>query len=307
MPVVDDLAMKEVIGTIVASWGPNLLSRCLVSQAKIYNARPTPFIVAFKVLKSQVLKLKRRVRALEAEVDVLKHECILARSDALEYRRELDTLQYDYYDEIAQNRKYAIASRKDKEKVKLLEYKVEQSERFLLAMVDLKLHEPVLCGAAQSALRGNDAENALIDAILAASTRKVSPWARIIPAVVGRHTPEEYLTAVTLNPQSTKDLCQQLHAKNENRPLDADFITSSISQISDVASETPSESNHEVEPAVLDELLSVLKAGDTTPKAIKHIKRIPATAAQPAEEIFQSISLFKPLVRSSFDSGQRHY
>jgi hypothetical protein len=304
MPGVDELAMNEVLGTIVASWGPNVLSRCLVSQNKIHKAKPTPFMLAFKVLKSQVLKLKCRVRALEAEVDDLKHACNLAHSDALEYRRELDTLHYDYFDKIAQNRKYAISSREDKEKIKLLEYKVNQAERFLLAMVDLKLHEPVLYGAAQSVLQGDDAENSLIDAILAASLRKTSPWARIITAVVGPHTPGKCLSAITFALQSRKGP-RQPHAieiKNKDYPFNVDPIASSISQISDVASEVLSESrDEEEEPAVLDELLAILKAGDTTPKAVKHIKRVVAIEKPPAKEASQSSISFKPLVQSSFD------
>lgn len=304
MPGVDELAMNEVLGTIVASWGPNVLSRCLVSQNKFHKAKPTPFMLAFKVLKSQVLKLKCRVRALEAEVDDLKHKCTLAHSDAQEYRRELDTLQYDYFDKIAQNRKYAISSREDKEKIKLLEYKVDQSERFLLAMVDLKLHEPVLYRAAQSVLQGDDAENSLIDAILAASLRKASPWARIITAVVGPHTPQKCLSAITFALQSRKALCQPyaIEIKNKDHPFNVDPIASSISQISDVASEILSESRpEEEEPAVLDELLAILKAGDTTPRAVKHIKSVVVTGAQPAEEASQSSILFKPLVQSSLD------
>ena len=306
MPGVDELAMNEVLGIIVASWGPNLLSRCLVSQNKIHKAKPTPFMLAFKVLKSQVLKLKCRVRALEAEVDDLKHACNLAHSDALEYRRELDTLHYDYFDKIDQNRKYAISSREDKEKIKLLEYKVNQAERFLLAMVDLKLHEPVLYGAAQSVLQGDDAENSLIDAILAASLRKTSPWARIITAVVGPHTPGKCLSAITFALQSRKGPRQPhvIEIKNNNKdyPFNVDPIASSISQISDVASEVLSESRHEEEePAILDELLAILKAGDTTPKAVKHIKRVVAIEMPPAKEASQSSISFKPLVQSSFD------
>lgn len=305
MPDVDELAMNEVLGTIVASWGPNVLSRCLVSQHKIHHkAKPTPFMLAFKVLKSQVLKLKCRVRALEAEVDDLKHACNLAHSDAFEYRRELDTLHYDHFDKIAQNRKYAISSREDKEKIKLLEYKVNQAERFLLAMVDLKLHEPVLFGAARSVLQGEDAENSLIDAILAASLRKTSPWARIVTAVVGPHTPGKCLSAVTFALQSRKGLRQPpaTEIKNKEYPFNVNPIPDSISQISDVASEVPTELHHEEEePAVLDEMLAILKADDTTPKAVKHIKRVVAIEAQPAEEDSQSSILFKPLVQSFFD------
>jgi len=300
MPGVDELAMNEVLGTIVASWAPNVLSRCLLSQTKIHKTKPTPFMLAFKVLKSQVLKLKCRVHALEAQVDDLKHECNLAHSDALEYRRELDTLHYNYFDKIDQNRKYAISSREDNEKIKLLEYKVVQAERFLLAMVDLKLHEPVLYGAAQSVLQGDDAENSLIDAILAASLRKTSPWARIITAVVGPHTPGKCLSAFALQPR--RDIFQPhsiIEIKNKDYPFNVDPTGSSISQISDVASEMLSETRHE--PAVLDELLAILKAGDTTPKAVKHIRGIAATGAQPAEGASKSSILFKPLVRSSFD------
>jgi hypothetical protein len=216
----------------------------------------------------------------------------------------LDTLHYDYFDKIAQNRKYAISSRDDKEKIKLLEYKVDQAERFLLAMVDLKLHEPVLYRAAQSVLQGDDAENSLIDAILAASLRKVSPWARIITAVVGLHTSQKCLSAITFSLQSRNGLCQPhaIEIKNKDYPSNVDPIASSISQISDLPSEMLSQSRHEEEePAVLDELLAILKAGDTTPKAVKYIQSVVATGAQPAEEASHSNILFKPLVQSSFD------
>ena len=304
MPGVDELALNEVLGTIVASWAPNVLSRCLLSQTKIHKTKPTPFMLAFKVLKSQVLKLKCRVRALEAQVDDLKHECNLAHSDALEYRRELDTLHYDYFDKIDQNRKYAISSREDKEKIKLLEYKVVQAERFLLAMVDLKLHEPVLYGAAQSVLQGGDAENSLIDAILAASLRKTSPWARIITAVVGPHTPGKCPSALTFACQPRKGTLQphSIEIKNKDYPFNVDPTASPISKISDIASEMLNETHHgDDEPAVLDELLAILKAGDTTPKGVKHIKGIVAPGAQPVERASKSSILFKPRVRSSFD------
>lgn len=98
-----------------------------------------------------------------------------------------------------------------------------------MAMVDIKLHEPVLGHAAEAVKEAADAEEALIDAVRVAATKKASAWSRIIPAIVGPRSPEHYLSALMLQ----KDLHESEKVASfwkttaKLDPVNADTITPS--------------------------------------------------------------------------------
>ena len=76
------------------------------------------------------------------------------------------------------------------------DWELNQLKRFNAAMVDLKLHAPVLFNANHAVRNGQPADAALIAAIKEAATKFGSPWAEILPAIVGDCPDEIYHEAM---------------------------------------------------------------------------------------------------------------
>ncbi|CAA7261839.1 unnamed protein product [Cyclocybe aegerita] len=70
VPEITDVAVHDVLGTIISSWTPNRLSRTLLEQVPLPRLTPTQpsvFSLATHVLKAQLVNLTSRLRSLEAE------------------------------------------------------------------------------------------------------------------------------------------------------------------------------------------------------------------------------------------------
>ncbi|KAF8160721.1 hypothetical protein B0H34DRAFT_349592 [Crassisporium funariophilum] len=282
LPALNDLTLSDVLGDIVSSWGSSLFSRALLSRSQSsHKPRPSTLVVAFNVLKIQFLSFKRRIRGLEAENISLEHANKMLRSDAEAREEELSSLRADFYTEKYQTKVFAQHVKADKNKITQLNDKIDQAEKFIMAMVDLKLHEPVLYRAAKAVKEGDAAEDALIDAVKEASTQKLSAWSRIVPAIVGPRTPEHYVSAINLTLKARKDLrkrdkvCEFWKKIAKRDPTNATMVTPSASVLSDAG-----ELVEEVmpKPAVLDELLTALENGDSLLRAKQNVPGIVPTA-----------------------------
>ncbi|KAF8813878.1 hypothetical protein BYT27DRAFT_7083409, partial [Phlegmacium glaucopus] len=165
---------------------------------------------------------------------------MVLRSDSQALEQELSNFRADYYAERFQSKLRVQCARADKDKIVMLNQKLEQAEKFIMAMVDIKLHEPVLGRAAKAVKEGADAEEALIEAVRLAATKKGSAWSRIIPAIVGPRSPEHYLSAINLALMLQKDLheCEKVSSFWKMiamlDPVNADIITPSSSLLSEV-------------------------------------------------------------------------
>jgi hypothetical protein len=109
---------------------------------------------------------------------------------------EFNQLQWNFDAERTKNVKLErIMHTMKSDHIKILtrqDWEMNQLKRFNAAMVDLKLHAPVLFNAAHSVCNGQPADAALIAAIKEAATKFGSPWAGILPAIVGDRPDEIY-------------------------------------------------------------------------------------------------------------------
>ncbi|KAF8973032.1 hypothetical protein BDZ97DRAFT_1912626 [Flammula alnicola] len=280
-PDVGEPDKNEILGAIVSGCGPSLLSRSLLGQVGVYKNKPSAATVAFNALRSKFLQLKRHARALEAENDVLKQENIAMRTDIGVLIDELQSARINYYDEINQRRKDVESAREAEDRLNVLEGKAERYEHFIKALVGISLDNP-LYRAALSVMTNEETEGALVDAILEASKNKESPWARIIPAIVGPPCP--------VNPLST--INHPLHSKEREKasdfrrtqagvpPENVAFVTSIASTVSGIRGEILRE-GCESRPGVLDNMLEALK-DDKWPGGAESI---PVIIPQPALQI----------------------
>jgi hypothetical protein len=264
MPDINGLGLSQTFGSI---WSPNLLSGSLLEHVQSHHPKVSTFVTAFNALRVQFSHLKHRIYGMESENNELRHANMILRSDSQALEQELSNLRADYYAERFQSKVRIQCARADKDKIIILTDKLEQAEKFIMAMVDIKLHEPVLGRAAEAVKEGADAEEALIDAVRVAATKKGSAWSRIIPAIVGPRSPEHYLSAINFALMLQKDLHEREKVASfwksiaKLDPVNANKITPSPSLLSEVGGQ---DVEHSIsEQAVLDEMIAFLTNGDT--------------------------------------------
>ncbi|KII85931.1 hypothetical protein PLICRDRAFT_76349, partial [Plicaturopsis crispa FD-325 SS-3] len=84
---------------------------------------------------------------------------------------------------------------------------------------------------------GQSADDMLVDAIKSAAAQPESPWARIMPAITGPRTPEQYTSAINMTLKARKELSEskalvQFWKKTAQEGDEhADVITPSPSQL----------------------------------------------------------------------------
>lgn len=251
------LVKGDILGALLTSWGPSLISTSLLGHLHTRPQNISGFTIAINVIKAQFTLFRRRIEALEAQNDDLRHDNMMCHSDVGALESELTYLRADYYSELLERRQETRRATEDKEEIKslraeiimqrseimILNEKTAQADIFMQAMRDLNLHDPVLQAAWRSVKDGGDAEEALVNAVLKASSRKDSAWSRIIPAVVGPRSPEHYLSALDLALKARRDLQERKKIsgfwklKAMTDPSNAGTLTPSTSQISDICEE----------------------------------------------------------------------
>ena len=264
MPDINGLGLSHSFGSI---WSPDLLSGSLLEHVQAHHPRVSTFVTAFNALRVQFSHLKHLIYGMETENNELRHANMVLRSDSQALEQELSNFRAEYYAERLQSKVRIQCARADKDKIIILTDKLEQAEKFIMAMVDIKMHEPVLGRAAEAVKEGADAEEALIDAVRVAATKKGSAWSRIIPAIVGPRSPEHYLSAINLALMLQKDLHESEKVASfwkttaKLNPINADIMTPSPSLLSEVGGQ---DVEHSIsEQAVLDEMIACLTNGDT--------------------------------------------
>ena len=264
MPDVNGLGLSHTFGSI---WSPNLLSASLLEHIQTHHPKVSTFLTAFNALRVQFSRLKHRIYNIDTENNELRHANMVLRSDSQALEQELSNLRAEYYSERLQTKVRVQCARADKDKILILSDKLEQAEKFIMAMVDIKLHEPVLGRAAEAVKEGADAEEALVEAVRVAATKKGSAWSRIIPAIVGPRSPEHYLSAINLALMLQRDLHEREKVSGfwkaiaKLDPVNINTITPSSSLLSEMGG--PDIEHSVSEQAVLDEMIALLATGDT--------------------------------------------
>jgi len=305
MPDINGLDLSHTFGNIASSCSPNSLSGSLLEHVQAHHPKISTFITAFNALRVQFSHLKRRIYGMETENNELRHANMVLLSDSQALEHELNNFRADYYAERFQSKVRVQCARADKDKIIILNDKLEQAEKFIMAMVDIKLHEPVLGRAAKAVKEGADAEEALIDAVRAAANKKGSAWSRIIPAIVGPRSPEHYLSAINLALMLQKDLHEREKVSSfwktiaKLDPVNANTITPSSSLLSEVGGQ---EVEHSIsEQAVLDEMIALLANGETLSRKSEFIQPVVAYSADvvASESILTEDKVFEHAVAST--------
>jgi hypothetical protein len=183
MPDVNDCSVHEVIGTIISSWCPSFLSYSVFGQAQLQKSR-TSFSAVITVLKFQFIRLKNRIRSLEAENESLKHANSVLQSDVAALERELSDLKAEYCHLTSERMQMADCAERGQQKLRALTSDIDNAQNFIMAMIDINLHESFLRDAAESTLKdGQHAEEALIKAIARAADNKGSIWSRVLDGI----------------------------------------------------------------------------------------------------------------------------
>jgi hypothetical protein len=158
------------------------------------------------VLKTQFLALKRRVYVLEVENDSLKLANGALQSRIASFSGDLSRLRADYNTSLCDRKKLALAAEQDQQKIRALTCDIDNAQQFIMAMVDIKLHENFLHVAANETMaNGEDAEKSLANAIAQEADREGSLWSRILSSVVDIRSTNSFSAAVDLA-LHTKDL-----------------------------------------------------------------------------------------------------
>lgn len=177
---------------------------------------------------------------LEAENNNLRTSARTWSADFATLKAELKNARGDLYAELHKDVHHRRQMKIDEEEIERLDEKLIQYERFLGLMINLGLHHGVL-GKAHVALRaGQDADEALVDAIKEAAAVPGSAWSGLIPAVVGLRTQDEYLSALSITLQTRQELreCKKIAkfwkrtAKEDSK--NTDTVTPSASNISSI-------------------------------------------------------------------------
>ena len=269
------------------------------------NERVHTLVVENRQLKSNSANskagLNKRILALEYEISRLR---CTDRIDSLQVERvqlnstiqvllhtttelsnEASTLRCELYDTIRQKTHFQRVAQETEEELQELQQKLVQFSRFIGLMVDIGLHEAVLARACTALREGDDADDALIDSIKEAATKPESSWSKIIPAVTGPRTPDEYLSAINMTLKLRRELKDSRkiakfwkRSAKEGPEEHVDTITPSVSNISSIH-----ETLNEQRQNQVDDLLARLRSG-TYRSRCKNTEFKVTGAAVPSED-----------------------
>lgn len=184
LPDVNDVSLQEVVGTILASCCSSLshTSRKHFSEGHKFRS---PVFIALMVLKSQFLALKRRAYTLEVENNSLTLANGALLTKIASYSDTISRLQAENKTLLVDRKKLTLVVEHDQQKIRALTSDIDNAQQFIMAMVDIKLHENFLHVAANDTLlNGEDAEKSLAKAIAQEAGREGSLWSKILSSLV---------------------------------------------------------------------------------------------------------------------------
>lgn len=145
-------------------------------------------------------QLRFEVTRLQTLVEQLKKDYHDSKVAADNNAEELDRFKTSYHTEEAKNKRLEKAVDSAKQDCQNLlvvkELQLVQANRFISALTSINLREPVLQRAHTALKNGKEADAALVASIKEAAKKSDTPWATIIPAVVGERPSDLYLNAI---------------------------------------------------------------------------------------------------------------
>ncbi|KAF8639844.1 hypothetical protein AX17_001099 [Amanita inopinata Kibby_2008] len=250
---------KELVTNIEACVGtPNEI--CVFTSASSHTLSGEPrskneLFVEVARLHSKICQLKRHCQYLKSEVDMKAEELIQFKGDYYAEKAACIKLSKKIESIEAEMSNFLI----------LRDLELSQAKRFISAMIAINLHEPVLRRAYKALQDGKPADAALVASIRQAAARDGTPWATIIPAIVGERPPELYLDVIKRSSKMERMLheCDKKYRfwkmKAQMNPRHKHFVTPSSSSLSVVLNNQLI--NEDLELGCLDTLLDKLKAG----------------------------------------------
>lgn len=244
---------------------PSTMTRLEELALQINNA-PAPPVSSPPHLSTTIFTPQQSAYDDESAENVrLREENANLRLDARICEEELNTFRSNYYAERfkANVRKRLTKSLEANFAAQTL--KLEQAEKFISSLIEVGLHQPVLVDAWRSVDAGQIAEDALVDAIKKAALVPGTSWSRIIPAVIGPRTSDEYLGAIDLALKITQDLkntrkiAKFWKSSVKNGPSQKDIVTPSPSELSDTS--FLGDVTRPGQSTAVDDLLKQLRSG----------------------------------------------
>lgn len=242
-PVVDSVAgevnvfcsFQDVSGSI--SSRPTFLSDVTIPELRMIKQR-------IRRLQADNRILTEKVATLELEASLREQHCTYVRGELL--REKLQTFSYE------------CTIRDQASQIEEQSRQITQLQQFVSAMNELKLsvQPPVLEVAKDAVFRGDSADEALIEAIKSAASNPESCWFRLMPAITGPRTPENYLSAINMTLKARKELKEAHRVVRfwKKRalldPSNADVLTPSPSNLSDYVEELSEERKRAVDELI---------------------------------------------------------
>jgi len=178
-------------------------------------SNPSSFTISSTIVKSEFMELLGLVVTLRKSVKRLTETNFTLNSDFEAARKDYDRVHEQYYAEKRdrrndrkEDRQAILALESDNRFLKVqIEYlreenqrqkrqvaeqseRLVQSDNFFKALMDIKTCGPVLHKAVSATSEGGTAEEALVEAIMAAYHEENSIWRRIITAAAGPRCPD---------------------------------------------------------------------------------------------------------------------
>ncbi|KAF8647032.1 hypothetical protein AX16_006869 [Volvariella volvacea WC 439] len=207
--------------------------------------------------------IRQRITQLEADNATLSEQISSLLFEVSLREEELTKMRGELLNEKLLNYTQKRAAEEEAAKYEAQNRRIIQLDKFIAAMIDIGLNAPVLEKAKKAVLAGELADDALVDAIKEAAAKPGTAWARIMPAIVGPRTPDNYVSAINLALKTRQELrCAQKITKFWKKKALLDLahggtVTPSPSQLSDVVIRLTDERQ-----CAVDELLRKMKNGE---------------------------------------------
>jgi hypothetical protein len=219
------------------------------------------------LLKSQILRLKRRIRAFEDDSELLKDYTVSILVEKEQVERDLANVRTHYSDELARAKQTRLQLQQIEAELARSKNRFAEAERFILALVDLGLDLPILREAISTILSdGQSGEDTLIDAFQKSSLAKgTSRSKHLSPAADGLRTVDHYLSALDLTISARKELREKAKVSQfwkmvaKTDPAHADIVTPSPSALDQIQTLSISAFNAP-RSSVVDDLVAQLRS-----------------------------------------------
>ncbi|KAJ2930250.1 hypothetical protein H1R20_g6823, partial [Candolleomyces eurysporus] len=229
------------------------------------------------LLRAQILQLKRRVRALATDSEMLRDFTVSMLVEKERDERDLANLRTHYSDELARARQMRVRLQQAEADLAGLKNRFAETARFILALVDLGLDPSTLRESISSVLKdGQPGEDALISAFQRSSLAKGPSWSKhLSPATDGLRTVDHYLSALDLTINARKELKEKAKATQfwkmvaKSDPAHADMVTPSPSALDQIQTQPISASNAP-KSSVVDDLVVQLKGAPSKKQSDDH-------------------------------------